>query len=134
MSKIYTSEEAFIREKICKQRHAAQARRGISWTLETEWLVKAVMSNPYCALSGRKLAFEPNYIETLSFDRKDSNKGYHPDNVQWTSALTNMGKNTLSDQDYIELCADVARHNGYLVEQPKRAWAKRWLTKLAKML
>lgn len=109
-------KEAFIRQRISKQRYSAQCVRNIEWTLDTERLVEEILANPHCQLSGEPLEFEPNYIYTLSLDRKDSSKGYTHDNVQWVGASINLAKSNLSDEDFIDMCKSVAAHKTKLFE------------------
>ncbi len=113
MAKTYTPE-SFIREKIAKQRYAARSVRGISWSVDEDQLVANILADSRCRLSGRSLAFEPGYIETVSLDRIDSRLGYSDTNIQWVGASANTAKNNLTDEQFIELCADIARHNGYV--------------------
>ena len=110
----YTNER-FLRTKFAKQRHAARVTRGIAWTLNEDQLIQRILDSGVCCLSGRELVFETNYITTPSLDRIDSSQGYTDANVQWVGASVNTAKATLNNQDFIELCADIARHNGYTV-------------------
>lgn len=114
MSRTITPE-TFLRSKIAKQRYAAQVTRGITWNVSENQLVKRILDSNQCQLSGRELAYEPNYIETVSLDRIDSSIGYLDSNIQWVGSSVNTAKGTLSTSDFIELCADIARHNGYTV-------------------
>lgn len=111
--------ETFIRSKISKQRYAAEVRRAIPWTVNENRLVKKILASPYCQITGEPLQFEPNYVHTLSIDRKDSNKGYTDSNVQWVGVSANMAKNVLTDQQFLDLCLSVVRHNGYEVRRPQ---------------
>ena len=114
---IENRNEAFIRQKISKQRHNAQCVRHIPWELGTERLVREILADPRCQLSGEPLVFEPNYIYTFSLDRKDSSKGYTHDNVQWVGVSVNTAKSNLADDDFIDMCMSVARHRTLLLEQ-----------------
>lgn len=107
--------ESFIRQKISKQRHAAREIRNISWTLDPDRLVRDIMADPRCQLSGQDLVFEPNWMYTVSIDRKDSNRGYHHDNVQWVGVSVNTAKSSLPDEDFVDLCRSVLEHHGYEV-------------------
>ena len=110
--------EAFIRQKIAKQRHNAQCVRHIPWELSTERLVREILADPRCQLSGEPLVFESNYIYTFSLDRKDSRGGYTHDNVQWVGVSVNTAKSTLADDDFIDMCRSVARHSDMLLDGP----------------
>jgi len=116
----YTNER-FLRTKFAKQRHAARVTRGIAWTLNEDQLIQRILDSGVCCLSGRELVFETNYITTPSLDRIDSSQGYTDANVQWVGASVNTAKATLNNQDFIELCADIARHNGYTVTKQLEA-------------
>lgn len=105
----------FLRTKFAKQRYAARSQRGIKWNLNEEQMITRILDSGVCSLSGRPLVYEPNYITTPSLDRIDSDLGYTDTNVQWVGASVNTAKGTLDNQDFIELCADIARHNGYTV-------------------
>jgi len=107
--------ERFLRNKVAKQRYSARVIRGIAWQVDEEALIRRILDNGRCSLSGRPLVFESNYITTPSIDRIDSSKGYTDDNIQWVGASINNAKATLDNNDFIELCADIARHNGYTV-------------------
>jgi hypothetical protein len=109
-------KEAFVRQKISKQRHNARYVRHIPWDISTDRLVEQIMANPYCQLSGEPLEFEPNYTTTFSLDRKDSTKGYTHDNVQWVGVSVNLAKSNLSDDQFIDMCTSVAKHSGLLLE------------------
>ena len=109
-------DEAFIRQRIWKQRHAAQ-RRGINWSLDAERIVREVLDNPFCQKTGQPLRFEPNYIYTFSIDRIDSALGYHHVNVQYVGASVNLAKSTLLDDDFVEMCCEVARHHALSIER-----------------
>jgi hypothetical protein len=70
--------------------------------------------NRKCALTGRELNF---YLHkgvketaTASLDRIDSNKGYTIDNVQWVHKDINMIKQSYSQNEFIQLCKEVANH------------------------
>jgi hypothetical protein len=105
----------FLRTKFAKQRYAARSQRGIKWDLNEDRMITRILDSGVCSLSGRPLVYEANYITTPSLDRIDSDLGYIDSNVQWVGASVNTAKGTLDNQDFIELCADIARHNGYTV-------------------
>lgn len=73
----------------------------------------------YCSLSGEELNLGCSRVDirknsNASVDRKDSSKGYTPDNIQWVTKKVNIAKHVLSDEDFITMCKQVARHNGGL--------------------
>lgn len=64
-----------------------------------------------CALSGALLEFGPQDEQaktTASLDRIDSSKGYIPGNLQWIHKRVNMAKKTLTNEQFISLCQEVA--------------------------
>lgn len=111
----------FLRRKFAKQRYAARAMRGLTWNLDEDALIERILDSGKCCLSGRPLVFESNYITTPSLDRIDSDVGYTDANVQWVGASVNTAKATLENQIFIDLCADIARHNGYTVIKQETA-------------
>jgi hypothetical protein len=109
-------KEAFIRRKIAKQRDAAR-RRQIAWGLDVDVVVREVLRNPFCQKTGQPLNFEPNYIYTFSIDRIDSALGYHYSNVQYVGASINLAKSNLLDDDFVEMCCEVAQHRALSIER-----------------
>ena len=101
---------AFVANKISKQKDAAR-RRGISWTLDHETLTKLLLNSSHCAISGRELVFQIGHPNSPSIDRKNSKLGYTPCNIQIVAYATNIAKMELSDEDFIQLCKDIAQHN-----------------------
>lgn len=118
---IENRNEAFIRQKIAKQKYSARCVRHIEWKLDTERLVRDVLASPFCQLSGEPLVFEPDYIYTFSIDRIDSSKGYTHDNVQWVGVSVNTAKSNLIDEDFIDMCVAVANHRKKLLESKNNA-------------
>ena len=104
----------FLRSKFAKQRYNARLR-GLAWRLNEDALIERILDSGKCCLSGRALVFESNYMTTPSLDRIDSDMGYTDANVQWVGASINTAKATLNNQDFVDMCADIARHNGYTV-------------------
>lgn len=68
-----------------------------------------------CALS--KINLPLNTLSyrnlNLSLDRIDSNKGYVIGNVQWVDKRINMMKQSFSQDEFINMCIEVAKSNGY---------------------
>jgi len=110
----------FLRSKFAKQRYNARLR-GLTWNLNEEVLIESILNSGRCCLSGRPLVFDSNYVTTPSLDRIDSAVGYTDANVQWVGASINTAKATLANEEFIELCADIARHNGYTVTKQEIA-------------
>lgn len=74
-----------------------------------------------CALSGIPLTIPTTdaetkghkYIYNASLDRRDSTKGYVPDNIQWVDKRINMMKQRLSETEFIDLCRTIVKHNDH---------------------
>jgi hypothetical protein len=73
-----------------------------------------------CALTGRNLIMDientydlkgTNSLNTASLDRIDSNKGYIEGNVQWVHKNINRIKMDFEQQEFIDLCYEVTKHN-----------------------
>jgi hypothetical protein len=73
--------------------------------------------NRKCALSGIEIGFPKAWGVkskteiTASLDRIDSSKGYIKDNVQWVHKHINTMKMHMTDQQFIEICKQVAGYN-----------------------
>jgi len=66
--------------------------------------------NGRCALSGLPLSIEVNHPHGVSLDRIDSNKGYERGNLQLLSFTVNRMKMDLNEEDFLEICSHVAKH------------------------
>jgi hypothetical protein len=97
-----------------KLQHHAR-KRGISFNLSIEYIDElAKKQNFTCALTGEKLIFpikQKDRTKTASLDRKDSDKPYEPENVQWVLKNVNIMKLTLSEEDFIDVCKKVVAYN-----------------------
>ena len=70
----------------------------------------------YCEMTGEKLLVYDSWNKNKAFtnasvDRKDSARGYHADNIQWVTKKVNMAKQSLSVDDFVEICKAVAKYN-----------------------
>lgn len=83
----------------------------VSLTIEQAWEIY-VSQNGLCALSGVPIQFGGRNIGTASLDRKDSNLGYSPKNVQWVHKTVNRLKTNMSDSEFIRWCSLISKHNG----------------------
>jgi hypothetical protein len=64
-----------------------------------------------CAYTGRELLLSPDRSGgTGSVDRIDSTKGYCPGNVQWTLAWVNKMKWELPEEEFLDLCEEIAQY------------------------
>jgi len=61
-----------------------------------------------CALSGLPVSFDDS---SASLDRIDNSQDYFINNVQWVHRKINYMKNTLEQNDFIELCRFVSLKN-----------------------
>lgn len=83
-----------------------------------------------CALTGLPLRFADTIRQhhkggtTASLDRKDSSRGYLPDNVQWVHKDVNRMKSDLDESYFRSLCALVVDHskicNGVIADNQLR--------------
>lgn len=91
-------------------------RRKIEFDLTIEQLNDLfIQQNGRCLFTGEKLYF-PIYKKSrgnASLDRIDSTKGYTINNVQWVQKNINLGKQQLSDNDFIELCQKVVLYHNF---------------------
>lgn len=70
---------------------------------------KCVFTNDNLLLEDMSLDHSQKELN-LSLDRIDSNLGYIPGNVQWVTKQVNWCKNTLNNQEFINLCQKVINH------------------------
>jgi hypothetical protein len=71
-----------------------------------------------CALSNAEIVLNPymnwkqtKLAQTASVDRKDSSKGYTEENVQWVHKHINQMKMNLTQDNFLDLCALVTKHD-----------------------
>jgi len=92
-------------------KYSAQ-KRNLPFALTKEYLWELYESqNGKCALSQVPIKFGRVYFKyetTASLDRIDSSKGYIEGNVQWVHKLVNLMKNSISQEDFIQICYLVA--------------------------
>jgi len=71
-----------------------------------------VQQNKKCALTGLdiELSLESREAGTASVDRKNSRRGYFPDNIQWVHKDVNLMKSNFTQEYYVALCRSVAQH------------------------
>lgn len=84
-----------------------------SITIEYAWNI-FIAQNRKCALSGIPIEFykprTPQSSQTASLDRIDPSKGYIEGNVQWVHKTINKMKMNLSQDEFIQLCCDIANN------------------------
>jgi hypothetical protein len=97
-----------------KHRCTQRIKKEFSITIEYIWNL-LIEQNYKCAITGEQLIppNKDNYgkINTASLDRIDSSKGYIKGNVQWIHKIINYMKSNYSQQDFIEWCRRVVKHN-----------------------
>lgn len=101
----------FASNKYSKQRSKALMVRGLAWRLDREKTIQMIAESKVCALSGRKLIHEIGNIDSPSIDRIDSRLGYTKRNIQIVSSAVNKAKMDMSDEDFIEMCRQVAEYH-----------------------
>jgi hypothetical protein len=73
-----------------------------------------IKQNKKCALSNINIELTRNAKKkrsTASLDRIDSNKPYVIDNIQWVHKTVNIMKNTLSNEEFINMCKLISNNN-----------------------
>lgn len=96
-------------------RGAKERNLEVSITIEDAWN-KFLEQDRKCALTGIDLvmlkSFARQHIEhTASLDRIDSSKGYIQGNIQWVHKHVNVMKLDLTQDEFIEWCKLVVKHN-----------------------
>lgn len=91
-------------------------RRDIRFDLTSEdmWNI-AVSQDLKCALTNEPLIFVSNQTlqsnSNASLDRIDSSDGYVKGNVQWVTKNVNFAKQSMSQEEFIQMCKAVAAYN-----------------------
>lgn len=110
---INANPELFAGNKYSKQRTKALTDRKLCWRLDRQKTIKMIIETQRCQLSGRELVFEIGHPDSPSIDRINSRRGYTKSNIQIVGSRVNQAKNNMTDEEFIALCVDVARHHGY---------------------
>jgi hypothetical protein len=92
--------------------------RGITVEITKEELKQWLIDNPKCVYSGREVVFKMNDRNKASLDRKDNALSYTLDNVQMTATVVNQAKMDMSEQEFLQMCFDVAMNYGYQPPKP----------------
>lgn len=91
------------------QFRASQHNLEFNVTIDELWC-KYLEQGGFCALTKLPIHFCPRRQQkngkeqTASLDRKDSNKGYTIENVQWVHKKINKMKNDLSESEFVQMC------------------------------
>ena len=82
--------------------------RGIEWSVSFDYLAQLLIDQDFkCALSSEALD-AMGLQNNCSLDRIDSSQGYLVGNVQWTTSMINMCKQSYTQEDFIFMCKAVA--------------------------
>lgn len=100
-----------LRKSFVHKYKANAELRNISWEVSFEYLAELLIKQKFkCTLTGIFLdAMKVN--NNCSLDRIDSKQGYTKDNVQWVIPMVNMCKQAYTQEDFIEMCKNVALNN-----------------------
>ena len=98
--------------RVSKQKYSAK-KRGIGWKLDDQRIKRKIAKSTHCALSGRKLVFEVDNIDSPSIDRIKSHLDYTHHNIQIVTTAVNKAKHDLTDDEFLQICFDVAVKHGY---------------------
>jgi len=95
--------------------------RSIDWRVKKSELDSIIKRQSFqCALTGRDLIYGyeslPNY--TASLDRVDSKGCYTASNIQILHKDVNMAKQSLAQEEFINLCIEVSLHNECKLHRP----------------
>ena len=106
------SPENFVRNKLWQQKSAAKTR-GIVWKLDDDAIIRKILRQGHCKLSGQKFVYKQGThknrnLYAPSIDRIDSKKGYVPGNVMFVCWGVNYMKQDLSLYQFKKMCAKVA--------------------------
>ena len=95
-------------------------KRGIDFAddLTIEFLDELLEQQEFkCFYSGLPIDAKTRNGITASLDRRDSNRGYERDNVQFTCIKVNFMKHVISDAEFIELVGQIYNN---IVEKTKK--------------
>lgn len=86
--------------------------RNLSFDLTIEQLWDLYLAQDgKCALTGMDIGFTSANKATASLDRIDSTKGYTLHNVWWLHSDVNFAKQSLTVNEFVELCRNVVSHS-----------------------
>jgi hypothetical protein len=87
-------------------------KRGIDFSISKKYIEKKLIEqNKECALSGLPIEIRSIDGYKASLDRIDSSKGYVEGNVQWVVQEINFMKQSLSENDFVNLCKKVSENH-----------------------
>ena len=115
MPKYTTDYEKFLARRITQTKYEARVRRDIEFNIDLYHLVYLYKAQDgKCALTGWKMEFTNGYANSrtnpyvCTLDRINPDVGYIEGNVQLSCWLPNKIKNTLRNDEFINLCEAVA--------------------------
>lgn len=79
-----------------------------SITIEYAWNLY-IIQNKKCKLSSMDIEFNACKNNTASLDRIDPTKGYINGNIQWLHKEVNFAKQSMTNEEFINLCQKVAQ-------------------------
>jgi hypothetical protein len=110
---------AHLRANLVRAANRGNISQKITVTLDDVYYVGSSQDFE-CALTGQQLEFTRGGTRWLgkwcnpnscTIDRIDSTKGYVKDNIQLVTWKANCLKQAVPNDEFIEFCKDVARHN-----------------------
>lgn len=115
----------FFAELRCRSKHR---KLNVEVTIEQLWEL-FLKQDRKCALTGQELTFQKSVRTrcdaTASIDRKNSNKHYTIDNVQFVHKDVNRSKSDFDEEYFIQMCNLIAKNHPreprMLSELPPRA-------------
>lgn len=91
-------------------------KRNLSFTITIEYIWNLYLEqNRRCSLTNEVIVFGTTKMDrerTASLDRINSDDGYVVGNVQWVTKTVNFAKQSMSNEEFIELCEKVTKHAG----------------------
>ena len=108
--------ENYLRRAYTQLRYA-RVKAGFPWKITADFLISLYHEqNGLCALTGMTMTNQRNRLAkrsltNISIDRKDSNKGYVPSNIQLVCSAVNLMKGTMSDEQFVTMCKLVVEHH-----------------------
>jgi len=105
----------FASRRFTEQKSKAETKRGIPFRLDREKIIDHMVESQTCNLSGRELVFQIGHPDCPSIDRINSQRGYTKSNIQIVSARINQAKNDMTQDEFVQMCLDVVKYNGYRV-------------------
>lgn len=116
-SKLIEGREGNVSSAVWSQIKGRAKTKNIELTVSKQFLITLFKTQKgRCALTGRPLTFAIDKCGkwipgTASLDRIDSNNGYTEGNVRWVHMDANMAKQSLTDNEFIQLCSEIISYS-----------------------